>query len=79
MTPFTIEDLTQIARETIGTGSIVLTEEMSAQDVPGWDSLNHTLISLEIGAQRGFQAEPRALAEARNFGELVAMVNRIGG
>ena len=75
----TIDDLTRIARETIGDHRITLTPEMAAVDVPGWDSLNHTLITLEIGADQGLEIEPRTLAKAVNFAELIVIVNGMSG
>ena len=53
MAQFTLADLQAIAREVIGDREIELAPGMSANDVPGWDSLNHTLIAVEIeGAGR---------------------------
>ncbi len=72
---FTLADLTEIARETIGDGKLVLSGTMAAADVPGWDSLNHTLITLEIGALMGVEIEPPTLAGAQDFAELVDLVN----
>jgi acyl carrier protein len=75
---FTLNDLQDIAREIIGDPDIVLTPEMNAQDVPGWDSLNHTLIALEIAARFGAHVDAPALAELGSFGEVVAKVNSSG-
>ncbi len=74
--PFTLEDLTRIARETIGDPRLQLSPGMGAADIAGWDSLNHTIITMAIGAEYGLELQPRRLAEASNFGELVAMVNK---
>ena len=74
--PFTLDDLTRIARESIGDPRLTLGERMSAGDVPGWDSLNHTIITMAIGAEYGVELQPRTLAEARDFGEVVAIVNK---
>ncbi len=73
---FTIEDLVRIAREEIGDPRLVLREDMSADDVPVWDSLNHTIITMAIGAQYGVHLTPKRLGEVRTFGELVAVVNQ---
>jgi acyl carrier protein len=75
---FTLNDLQDIAREVIGDPDIVLTPEMNAEDVPGWDSLNHTLIALEIAGRFGVHVDAPALAELRSFGEVVAKVNSSG-
>lgn len=74
MKPFTIEHLQAIAREIIGDREIALTPEMAAADVPGWDSLNHTLISVEIEARAGAAVDAQQLAEQATFGALVAFV-----
>ncbi len=77
MTGFTIEDLQEIAQEVIGDRDIALSSEMTAMDVPGWDSLCHTLISIEIGGQVGREIDAQSLAAAANFGELVDLVNAL--
>jgi acyl carrier protein len=74
MKPFTIEHLQTIAREIIGDRDIVLKPEMAAADVPGWDSLNHTLISVEIEARAEAAVDAQMLAEQPDFGALVAFV-----
>jgi acyl carrier protein len=73
---FTLEDLVRIAREETGDPRLDLRDDMSAADVAAWDSLNHTIITMAIGAEYGVELQPKRLGEARNFGELVAMVNR---
>lgn len=74
MKPFTLEHLTVIAREIIGDREIVLRPDMSAADVPGWDSLNHTLISVEIEARAEADVDSQQLAEQPDFGALVEFV-----
>jgi acyl carrier protein len=78
MSAFTIEDLQEIAQEVIGDRDVTLSPEMTAMDVPGWDSLSHTLISIEIGGRTGRDIDAQSLAEAANFGELVDRVNALG-
>ncbi|MBU8545411.1 MULTISPECIES: acyl carrier protein [Roseomonadaceae] len=74
MPAFTLADLEAIAREVIGDRDIALTAEMAAADVPGWDSLNHTLISVEIEGRSGAEVDAQQLAECATFGDLVAFV-----
>jgi acyl carrier protein len=76
MTLLHLDDLQAIAREVIGDPDIVLTGEMSAMDVPGWDSLHHTLISIEIGGWVGRDIEAQDLAKAPTFRDLLDFVNR---
>ncbi|MBU8539920.1 acyl carrier protein [Falsiroseomonas tokyonensis] len=75
MPAFTLAHLQAIARTVIGDREIVLAPEMEAADVPGWDSLNHTLISVEIEAETGAAVDAALLADCPTFGDLVAMVN----
>lgn len=74
MPPFTLADLQAIAREVIGDRDILLTPQMAAADVPGWDSLNHTLIAVEVEALSGAAVDGEALAACPDFGALVALV-----
>jgi acyl carrier protein len=76
---FTIEDLTRIAREAIGDRRIQLTPAMAAKDVPGWDSLNHTVISMTIASEFGVDLTPKQLGEAETFGAVIELVNRAMG
>jgi acyl carrier protein len=75
MSAFTLDDLQSAAREVIGDDEIVLSPEMEANDVPGWDSLNHTLICVEIGLRLGRRVEPADMAALPNFGAMVTHLN----
>ncbi len=75
MAEFTIQELQAIAREVIGDRDIELAPEMTAADVPGWDSLNHTLITMEISAHVGREVDAEKLAQQPTFGALVEQVN----
>jgi acyl carrier protein len=76
---FTLEDLNRIARETIGVRNLVLAAGMTAKDVPGWDSLNHTIIAMTIASEFGVELTPKQMGDAEDFGALVAMVDRALG
>ncbi len=71
---FTLDDLQSIARKVIGDPSITLRPEFVATDVPGWDSLNHTLIIMEICDLWKIALPPNRAARARNFEHLIRMV-----
>jgi acyl carrier protein len=76
---FTLEDLIRIAREAIGDPRLTLRADMSADDVPAWDSLSHTIITMAIGSEYGVELTPKQTGEARTFGELVVLVNQAMG
>ena len=73
---FTLEDLIRIAREAIGDPRLTLGEDMSADDVPAWDSLNHTIITMAIASEYEVEVTPKQLGAAQTFGELIALVNQ---
>ena len=66
--------LESIAIEVIG-GPLRLDAGQSAADVPGWDSLNNTLIALDISHSFGIEVSGWDLGQCSDFGALVAMVN----
>lgn len=71
----TLERLQAIAREVCGDPGLVLTPEGSARDVPGWDSLNHTLIILDVNAVFGIDLSPYETGQAETFGALLGMIS----
>ena len=75
MSAFTLDDLQKIAREIIGDRDIVLAPQMSADDIPGWNLLNHTLITLEIAGRFGAKVEAPELGDISTFGEVVTFIN----
>lgn len=75
MAEFCLSDLEQIARDALGDASIKLRADASASSVPGWDSLQHTLIVLEINRRAGISLEPSEAADAKTFGALIDLVN----
>lgn len=76
MSGFTISDLTNAVRTVIGSRRIELRDDMTARDVPAWDSLNNTLIAIELSERLGVEFTPKDLASTANMGELVALINR---
>lgn len=75
MNSFTLQDLSDIARDVIGGRRRELHGSMTAADVPGWDSLNHTLIIVEISSRLGIEISPREASGLANLGELVSVVD----
>jgi acyl carrier protein len=71
----TIEALSAIAEEIIGLPSIALSSQMLASEIPGWDSLNHTLIILEISNMLGIELSAEETAHLPDLGALVALAN----
>ena len=71
----TLQKLEEIAMEVIG-APIRLASDQSAADVPGWDSLNNTLIALDLSNALGVELNGWDMAQCSTFGALIDMVNR---
>lgn len=59
-------------RETFGVDDIEITSETVADDIPGWDSLSHTILMLTM--EQTFGIELASSTTYRNVGELVAVI-----
>jgi acyl carrier protein len=68
------QQLTRVFAEVFDDDAIVLTPTTTAEDVDGWDSLNH--IRLIVSAEKAFQIKfsTPEIAKLKNVGELVALI-----
>ena len=76
MPQVSLDFLQDIARRVIDSQNVTLTADGKAQDVLGWDSLNHTLIILEVNSELGIDLSPYDAAAAPTFGALVEMIQK---
>jgi len=53
-----------------------LVETMTAQDVRGWDSLNHIRLMVRIQRKLKIHLTTSELTEFKNIGELIALIAR---
>ena len=67
--------LTAIFHDVFEDDSIVITPDLTAPDVPGWDSLSHIRLILEV--QRAFRVKFAAAqtANLKNVGELAELIH----
>jgi acyl carrier protein len=72
------EELERVFRDTFGNEAIVLTDETTAADIPGWDSLGHINLMFSIEERFGVQFEGNQLAEFANVGELRRFLEATG-
>lgn len=70
-----IEALYQIMREVFGLRNFEFSPEMSATDVPGWDSLNHTVLLMQIEAETGVDLPAQKAAALPNIGALHRLIS----
>lgn len=55
-----------------------LRDDLRAQDVPGWDSLNHINLIVGIETEFGVQFEGEEIAELSCVGDLFQLLARYG-
>ena len=70
--------LTEVFREVFADDSLVLSREMTATDIEGWDSLAH--ITLMLSVQRTFRVRLSALesSQLQNIGALIELLHSKG-
>ena len=57
-------------------------QDMSAKDVPGWDSMNHIFIVMEINKITGLDLSPEKTAKLATLGDFhdaILTAQRAGG
>lgn len=73
------EQLTRVFRDVFGDDELRISDETTAADVKGWDSLNH--IRLMLTVQRTFRVRITAaeVSQLRSVGDLVRLLqSRLG-
>lgn len=53
---------------------VELTPELTAEDVPGWDSLNHIRLILAVQKAFGVKFSAHEVGDLRNVGSLVTLI-----
>lgn len=56
--------------------SLKLSESMTADDVPDWDSINHVKLLIGLESDLGFRFETQEVSGLKNVGELVDVVQK---
>lgn len=64
----------EIFRTVLQNESVVLTDETTAEDVPGWDSLTHVVIISEIEKHFGVRFSIREMLSWKTVGKMVDCV-----
>ena len=64
------QQLEEVFHNVFNDDEIVLTDETTAKDIPGWDSIAHINLMFSIEDAFGVQFEGNQLAEFKNVGEL---------
>ncbi len=69
-----IEKITGIFREVFGDNSIVINDEMTANDVENWDSLTHMLMITRVEESFGIKFKLKELNKLKSVGDLTATI-----
>ena len=71
-----LPELTAVFRKVFRSTSLVISDNMTARDVPGWDSLTHMHLVSEVEKRFGVRFTFEEVAALRNVGDLLALVAR---
>jgi acyl carrier protein len=66
--------LTEIFRTLFNNSSLVLRDELTAPDVPGWDSFNHINLVMQIEEDFRLRFTTDEIASLKNVGEFKALI-----
>ena len=74
-----VDRLTSICRTTFGDESIVLRDDMTADDVAGWDLVSHIQLIFAVEDEFGIRLSMRDLEGLSDVGALIAAIGRRTG
>ncbi|GAC1340896.1 MAG: acyl carrier protein [Acetobacteraceae bacterium] len=74
--PEIYDALNAVFRQVLEDDTIELTPTTTAEDVDGWDSMNHIFIVVELEKRFGVKFQAAEMEELKNVGELEALVRQ---
>ncbi len=63
--------MTKVFREVFADDSIVLRDDLTANDVDGWDSLSYVNLIIAIELEFGIEFKQKEIQKFSNVGELI--------
>lgn len=69
-----INKLTAIFRQVFNNDSLILTDELTANDVDQWDSLSHMILITEIESVFSIKFRLKDLNKMRNVGDMIDII-----
>jgi acyl carrier protein len=69
-------ELNAIIRRVVGDDAVDVTASTTADDVDGWDSMNHIFIVVELEKRFGVKFHAAEMEELKDVGELTALLKR---
>jgi acyl carrier protein len=68
------EELTEILDDVFGEDDLVATPELTAGDVPGWDSMAHLRVIFAVERRFGVKFSASQIDGLANVGELASLI-----
>ena len=69
-----LEQLTEIFHQVFDDDSIVLTPEMTADDVAEWDSMNHVSLIVAAESHFGIKFQTAEVEDLKNVGDFIRLI-----
>ena len=69
-----IDRITSIFREVFDDDGLVVTPEMTADDIDEWDSLSHIRLIVSHGIEFGVKLKTTELSDLRNVGDFIDLL-----
>ncbi|MBE6658608.1 MAG: acyl carrier protein [Ruminococcaceae bacterium] len=66
--------LTEIFRDIFEEDDIVVTDETTAQDIEGWDSLTHLSMISEVESEFKMRFKMKEITAMKNVGEMITII-----
>jgi acyl carrier protein len=70
------EKLQEVFREVFDDEDIVISEEMTADDIEDWDSLTHMELILNTEARFGVKFTTQEVLKLKNVGEFISLLEK---
>jgi acyl carrier protein len=67
---------TSVFRDTLDLDDLVLTPELTARDVEGWDSLNHILLVVAVEQRFGIKFSTGEIDGLENVDQFIGLIER---
>jgi acyl carrier protein len=65
---------TKVFRDTLDLDDLVLTPQLTARDVEGWDSLNHILLVVAVEQRFGIKFSTGEIDGLENVGQFIDLI-----
>jgi acyl carrier protein len=70
------QGLTEVFRSELDQDSLVLSPELTANDVDGWDSITHVMIIVAVEKKFGIKLGAAEIQRLRNVGEFAELIRK---